>query len=97
MTIEEKRHFLKSLGFMPTSENLAHKLEVQCSKGHIFKRSFNDIKRGTIVCPECEKEEKISFLKSLGLTPISENLTTDLTVQCSRGHTFKRAFGSFVS
>jgi uncharacterized protein (UPF0212 family) len=97
MTIEEKRHFLKSLGFMPTSENLAHNLEVQCSKGHIFKRSFNDIKRGTIVCPECEKEEKISFLKSLGLTPISENLTTDLTVQCSRGHTFKRAFGSFVS
>jgi uncharacterized Zn finger protein (UPF0148 family) len=92
---EEKIQYLNFLGFSTVSENLADNLEVICSKGHTFKRTFGDFKKGVISCPECEKEEKIQFLNSLGFFTVSENLAHKLEVQCSKGHTFKRVFGTF--
>ena len=94
-TSSEKVQYLNSLGFSPVSENLAHKLKVVCSKGHTFKRAFGNFKQGTISCPECEKEEKVQYLNSLGFSPISENIGNLLEVQCSKGHIFKRAFSAF--
>jgi N-acetylglutamate synthase-like GNAT family acetyltransferase len=38
---------------------------------------------------------KIEFLKSLGFTPISENLGDKLEVKCRNGHVFKREFNTF--
>ena len=70
-TSSEKVQYLNSLGFSPVSENLAHKLKVVCSKGHTFKRAFGNFKQGTISCPECEKEEKVQYLNSLGFSAIS--------------------------
>jgi uncharacterized Zn finger protein (UPF0148 family) len=92
---EEKLEFLNSLGFTSISENLGNELEVKCEKGHIFKRVYKNFKNGSTSCPICEKEEKFTFLNSLGLTPTSENLSDYLEVKCENGHVFKRTFGNF--
>jgi uncharacterized Zn finger protein (UPF0148 family) len=92
---EEKINFLNSLGFTPISEKLSIDLEVRCEKGHTFKRAFDAFKDGFTSCPVCEKEEKIQLLNSLGFTPISESLGTDLKVKCEKGHIFKRKFSHF--
>ncbi|WGA02362.1 hypothetical protein [Campylobacter phage vB_Cj_QDYZ] len=91
----DKIEYLKSLGYTPISSNLAGNLEVQCKNGHKFKRSLGNFQRGTIHCPECEKQEKISFLNSLGYTPISSNLGNNLEVMCKNGHIFKRRYEHF--
>jgi uncharacterized Zn finger protein (UPF0148 family) len=92
---EEKIKFLDSLGFVPVSEDLANNLEVKCEKGHTFKKTFDNFKKGFTKCPICEKEEKLKLLNDLGFTPISENLDNNLEVKCGKGHIFKRQFGSF--
>ncbi|AFR52386.1 homing endonuclease [Campylobacter phage CP30A] len=91
----DKLEYLKSLGYTPVSSNLAGNLEVQCKNGHKFKRSLGNFKRGTIHCPACERQEKISFLNNLGYTPISSNLGNNLEVMCKNGHTFKRRYEHF--
>jgi hypothetical protein len=92
---EEKTRFLNSLGFTPISKDLGMNLEIKCENGHTFKRPFNSFKLGHTNCPICEKEEKIRFLNSLGFTLVSKNLSINLEVICEKGHTFKRAYGSF--
>ena len=95
---KEKIEFLKSLGYTPISENLTNELEVKCKNNHIFKRPFVNFKRGNVSCPKCEedkKKSKIEFLKSLGYTPISENLGNELEVKCKNNHIFKRQFADF--
>jgi uncharacterized Zn finger protein (UPF0148 family) len=92
---EEKVKFLNSLGFTSISEDLNHKLEVKCEKGHIFKRAFGTFKSGANSCPICEQEEKIKFLNNLGFISISKDLGTNLEVKCRKGHTFKRTFTNF--
>jgi uncharacterized Zn finger protein (UPF0148 family)/very-short-patch-repair endonuclease len=92
---EEKIRFLNNLGFTPVSEDLSMGLEVKCKKGHVFKRVYSNFKKGVISCPICEKEEKLSFLNSLGFTPVSEDLNMNLEVKCRNGHVFRRVFGNF--
>jgi uncharacterized Zn finger protein (UPF0148 family) len=92
---EEKIKILNGLGLTPISEDLIYNLELKCKKGHTFKRAFSHIKQGIVSCPICEKEEKLKLLNDLGFIPISEDLNMELEVKCEKGHTFKRAFGSF--
>jgi hypothetical protein len=92
---EEKIEFLNGLGFTLISEDLGVDLEVKCKKGHTFKRVFGSFKQGATKCPICEKEEKVEFLNGLGFTLVSEDLNIELEVKCEKGHTFKRAFGTF--
>ncbi|QPX63065.1 hypothetical protein F336_107 [Campylobacter phage F336] len=40
-------------------------------------------------------QEKIEYLNTLGFQVISENLTTNLIVKCSKEHVFKREFYDF--
>jgi hypothetical protein len=96
LTSSEKTQYLNSLGFSPISENLTTNLEVMCSKGHTFKRAFSKFVSKVDTCPLCLEETKIQYLNSLGFSPISDDLSNNLEVQCSKGHIFKRAFGSFV-
>jgi hypothetical protein len=75
---EEKVEYLKSLGFTPISINIDNSLEVECTNNHSFKRAYRNFVLGAHACPVCEKEEKVEYLKSLGITPISNNLADDL-------------------
>ncbi|QPX63445.1 putative homing endonuclease [Campylobacter phage F352] len=85
-----KTKFLKNLGYEVVSENLSDYLEVKCSKGHIFKRTFKTFEKGAADCPVCMEHEKTKVLNSLGYKTISCS-----NVQCKNGHIFKRAFSLF--
>ncbi|AVR55711.1 hypothetical protein [Campylobacter phage CP39] len=88
----EKSEFLKNLGYrlIDASANI-----VECPNKHIFRRLFSDFKRGTTICTQCEKEEKVNFLNNLGYEVISENLSKGLIVKCKNGHTIKRSYVDF--
>jgi uncharacterized Zn finger protein (UPF0148 family) len=91
---ESKKQTVESLGYKLLKIE-SNNLEVECKKGHVFKRQFNNFKIGYTKCPECEKEEKVEFLNSLGFTPISKDLSNNLEVKCKHNHTFKRTYNSF--
>ena len=87
----EKHNLLTSLGFKLVSESFGHDMTVMCSKGHIFKRREGVFREGATTCPECDKEERLKYLASVNLKPVSDNLANNLEVQCSKGHSFKRS------
>ncbi|AEA86510.1 homing endonuclease [Campylobacter phage NCTC12673] len=95
MTNHEKIIFLNNLGYKAISENLSKSLKVECKHGHIFGRMFDDFKRGSVNCPECDRLGKLNYLNNLGYKAVSENLADSLHVECPKGHIFKRAFGDF--
>ncbi len=88
----EKRDFILSLGYKLLSDTVNKYVEVMCHNGHTFTRLFSSFKKGAIKCPECIKEEKISFLNGLGYTILSNNLSNNLVIQCKKRHIFKRMF-----
>ncbi|QPX64747.1 putative homing endonuclease [Campylobacter phage F367] len=92
---EEKIKFIKSCGYEPASENLAHDLFIKCKNGHIFKREYNDLKKGYINCPKCNEEDKVKLITSFGYTIINQYNSEELELMCKNGHISKRIFNNF--
>lgn len=74
------------------------KVEIKCSKGHIFKMRPNDITMGSKCpkcnncCPEQSKERFLNNLKKKNyiLTGIYTGNMNPVEMQCNMGHTFVR-------
>ena len=84
---DKKKSFFNGTGFKFIKDH-----QIICPNGHTINRSFSAmIKSKTLTCPECSKtknKEKIEFLKSLGYTPVSNNLSNDLEIKCKNNHIF---------
>ncbi|QPX63856.1 putative homing endonuclease [Campylobacter phage F358] len=93
--ISEKIKLIEDLGYKIISDNLSNDLQVQCKNGHIFKRSFNNFKKGAHACLYCDAEYKTKFITNLGYKIVSKHLGCNLIVQCKNGHSFKRPFSEF--
>jgi very-short-patch-repair endonuclease len=94
LTLEDNIKYLESIGF-----NLVHSkpiLTVCCNYGHKFSRPFSEFKKGNIKCPECEIEEKVKFLDSIGYTYISGGFGLNLVVRCKNGHEVQKPFSSII-
>lgn len=79
------------------------KLEVRCSKGHQYKVTWANFRRGR-GCPYCDGRAYISYefikkqMKKEGYTLLSEeyiNSSTKLEVQCNKGHIYKVNWNNF--
>jgi uncharacterized protein with PIN domain len=81
------------------------KLKVQCDKGHIYKVTFNNFKRGRR-CPKCDiinRSLKYEHIKNYielinGYTLLSKtykNIKTKLKIQCNKGHIYNVSFDDF--
>ncbi|QPX63297.1 putative homing endonuclease [Campylobacter phage F370] len=92
---QEKINFLHNLGYEILSENLSDKLIVKCKKGHTFTRNYGSFKEGITICLECEKDNKISYLSTLGYEIVSDNMADNLQVKCNKGHVFNRTYSNF--
>lgn len=91
--------YLKTTPFVvdESSKDLRKYLMLRCPQGHVFNKEQQlVISNNEIVCPECERNRQIETLKSLGFTPISEELGTRLEVRCNKcGFEFSRRFLDF--
>ncbi|ANH51304.1 putative Hef-like homing endonuclease [Campylobacter phage PC14] len=92
---QNKLDFLKKCGYKAVSDDLTYNLMVKCPKGHIFKRTYYTFEKGTVICPECDKNKKEMYLSKLGFTIQSESLGHSLEVKCTKGHIFQRSFSNF--
>lgn len=95
----KKIEFLKPLGYTVISNGPNSTLKIKCKNGHIFNRRFSDFKKGCIKCLECERQNKINFIKEHGFeivanSPFTKSYTK-LEFKCKNGHTFKKTFGDF--
>ena len=111
LTYEEVKEFIESEGYKLLSteyKNNSSHLDIQCPKGHNYKASFANFKRG-YRCPMC-KGEKLGdlhrfdykyvkeYIESFGyklITDIYVNCDTDLDMICPKGHAFKMKFYNF--
>ena len=94
--IENTRYKLKSDEY----KNSISKLELQCSKGHIFKMTWNNFQQGH-GCPKCFGTYKYSYeyvkqvVENYGHKLLSKTYNScgsKLELQCSKGHKFKMSF-----
>lgn len=81
------------------------KLEVKCSKEHIFTQTYNDFQQGC-GCPVCYGNKRLSYeyvkeqFKKEGYELISteyKNSKSKLNVKCPKGHIFDITYGNFYS
>lgn len=100
---------LEKLNFKLLSKyrNCKSSISISCANGHVFKRSFDEIKRRPI-CSTCFRQDEfekrklklISKIQSKGLNFISwignYDKTTELEfiVECSSGHLFKTNYNN---
>lgn len=88
---QNKIKYIESLGFK-VIEFKTFGLVAKCKNNHIFKRDFNNFKKGQHKCPLCENENKIEFLTNLGYEILSENLSHNLIIKCKNGHIINKIF-----
>jgi len=113
LTIEYIKNFIKEnhFGFKLLSDNyidITNPLLIKCSKGHVFERSFYDIKRN-ILCDICKKENNIKqrneeILETLKKKHPEAKLISKYTgykkkfkIQCEKGHIFDIELNNFRS
>ncbi len=67
-----------------------------CEKGHEFEETPNKVVEGGKWCPECEKEARLSLIKSIAeshggqlLSPSYDRVTALLVFRCREGHEFE--------
>lgn len=91
--------------------NSKTKLLLKCSCGKLFKRDFEHISRGQIMCDECIKNFMSEFnrlsidyvkdyIHNHGCEYISgeyKNNNSKLTIRCRCGKIFDKSFGKFMS
>ena len=100
---EHVKAYVESLGFSLLSKNYSNRqelLNIKCSEGHEFKRSFAYLQKNKI-CPSCKEEVKKKeksdktifeikeYLKTFGYKLISteyEDCKTKLDMICNEGH-----------
>ena len=100
---EHVKAYVESLGFSLLSKNYSNRqelLNIKCSEGHEFKRSFAYLQKNKI-CPSCKEEVKKKeksdktifeikeYLKTFGYKLISteyEDCKTKLDMICDEGH-----------
>ena len=99
---DEVKEIIKDLGFELLSEeykNSNDNLKIKCSKGHIFYRSFSNIKLNP-KCPECEGKMtyNIDYIKEFAskeeLIILNDEYipTKKLNIKCNKGHVFYRSW-----
>jgi signal recognition particle subunit SEC65 len=106
LTFEYVKDFIEDEGYKLLSteyKNAQTKLEIQCSKGHIFEMRYNSFNQGRR-CPDCYENTKPTYKQ---VKQIIENegyklLSTEykkssikLEIQCPSGHLFQMRYNSF--
>lgn len=105
-TLNKIKNRLNNYGFTLLSKeyiNAKTKLKIQCSKGHIFYRTWTNLnKSDKIECPIClGGRESISinlikdFLKQFNYELLSDkyiNAHEKLLIKCNKGHIFKKSW-----
>jgi hypothetical protein len=83
--------------------NAHQEIEMECPKGHLFKRSWNSFDKGGR-CPKCSKrlrrtyEEVVSYIEDQNYRLISNEFTgihDYLDLECPSNHKFSMTFGHF--
>lgn len=107
-TIEKVKQTLSLLNYSLLSTeyiNIKTKLDIKCSKGHLYQSSYNDVLAGN-KCPICGKrvkykiEEVLSYVESFGYKLLSEtyvNIKTKIVVQCDKGHIYSVSYSDFLN
>lgn len=96
---EEKTSKLAEIGFTPISADLSNKLEVVCSKGHVFKRAYKNFIEGAVTCPICDvenSENRVEYMLSIGYKILSENTAGEMIVQCENGHIIYKGYNNII-
>ena len=109
---EHVKTYVESLGFSLLSENYSNRqelLNIKCSKGHEFKRSFAYLQKNK-VCPTCKEkakkkeksDEMISIIKEyleiFGYRLLSteyKDCKTKLNMICNKGHNCSISWSNF--
>ena len=108
LTYQEVKEYIESFGYELLSKEYIDsktKLQLQCSKGHVFEIRYNDFKKG-VRCKMCSSnyhpkftyeyvKEYIENERYKLLSKEYKNANTDILVECPKGHIFKTRFGRF--
>lgn len=94
-TFEQKVSELEMLNLTYISED-NNLFKVKCHNGHVFERSFADIKKSNGFCNECNDSyytfvKRIKKLKEYNLDHISHNGTL-YKLKCENGHIFEKDY-----
>lgn len=109
--IEVKKHIENHIGYYLLEneyKNNSTPLAILCPNGHIFKKSLNDFKKGSL-CPQCmydsgfknykfTYEEVNQFINKENYVLLSKeyiNSQTKIKIKCDKDHIFDMTFDSF--
>lgn len=106
LSYDEVKNFIESLNYELLSDeykNANTKLKIKCDKGHEFEMRLACLKSGR-GCPKCGGTMKMTidevkdYIESQGYKLLSKTYikaTSNLDIECPKGHVFKKSWNNF--